>query len=262
MILAYAICNVSVAPVRKEPYHTSEQVNQVLFGERAEILEINDRDWAKIRTEWDGYEGWCKLNQFPEVSKKEYSKDCRFWAGSHSDKLLLDDSQMWLPLGAELRSIKGEKNNILREKVKFKGKKLETARLELTPENIIAAAMHYIHAPYQWGGRTLAGLDCSGLSQMAFKLCGKAIPRDASQQASEGETVDFLQHANCGDLAFFNNADGNINHVGILLDNHTIIHSTDTSGRVVIDKIDQGGIISKRLRKRTHSLRLVKRYID
>lgn len=90
-------------------------------------------------------------------------------------------------------------------------------------------------------------------------MCGMAIPRDASQQAKEGTGVDFLQHAQCGDLAFFDNSEGKIVHVGILLDNHTIIHATETSGRVVIDRIDQEGIISVKLKKRTHHLRFVKR---
>jgi cell wall-associated NlpC family hydrolase len=117
-----------------------------------------------------------------------------------------------------------------------------------------------MNAPYQWGGRSIAGVYCSGLTQMAFKLCNRKLPRDASQQALEGETVDFLQHGQCGDLAFFDNPDGKINHVGILLDNQSIIHATDAAGRVVIDKIDPGGIISTMFRKRTHNLRMVRRY--
>jgi len=73
--------------------------------------------------------------------------------------------------------------------------------------------------------------------------------------------VDFLQHSQCGDLAFFDNTEGKIVHVGILLDNQTIIHATDTSGKVVIDRIDPSGIISILLRKRTHNLRVVKRFL-
>ena len=96
---------------------------------------------------------------------------------------------------------------------------------------------------------------------MAYRLCNLRIPRDASQQANEGQLVDFLQNAQCGDLAFFDEKEGRINHVGILLDNQNIIHATETSGRVVIDRIDQGGIISIALKRRTHNLRLVKRMI-
>ena len=106
----------------------------------------------------------------------------------------------------------------------------------------------------------MAGIDCSGLTQMAFKMCGMSLRRDASQQAEEGEMVGFLQDATKGDLAFFDNADGKITHVGLLIDNTHIIHATDTSGRVVVDKIDSEGIVSVQLKRRTHKLRMIRRY--
>lgn len=258
MVLSYSYCNVSVLPVRKEPSHRAEQVTQLLFGERAEVLELHEETWAKIKVEWDGYEGWCRLSQLAIINKKEYSKDRKFLSGKHGDKLVFDDSELWLPLGSELVK---SKYLVLGQTGKFKGKKLEIGNLTLNCEDVKAAAMQYMNAPYQWGGRSIAGIDCSGLSQMVFKLCNRKLLRDASQQATEGETVDFLQHAQCGDLAFFDNTEGRINHVGILLDNQTIIHATDTAGRVVIDRIDQQGIISRSLRKRTHNLRVVKRYL-
>lgn len=260
MVLAYAFCNTSAAAIRREPSHKTEQVTELLFGEKAEVLEINQNDWAKIRVEWDGYEGWCKAGQLNLVSKKEYRKDLRFVAGGTGDKLIFENSDLWLPLGAELRGMKGGKITVCGKAGKFKGKKKATAKMELSSDNIKETAFQYLNAPYLWGGRSIAGIDCSGLTQMVYKLCGHTILRDASQQATEGETVDFLQHAKCGDLAFFDNAEGRITHVGILLDERTIIHATDTTGRVIIDKIDQGGIISIYLKKRTHNLRLVQRY--
>ena len=92
-------------------------------------------------------------------------------------------------------------------------------------------------------------------------MCNCALPRDASQQAEIGAPVDFLQNSQPGDLAFFDDKDGRIVHVGILIDHQSIIHATDSCGRVVVDKIDLGGIISLSLRKRTHNLRLVRRII-
>ncbi len=256
MILSYAFCNASMAPLRSEPSHKAEMVSQLLFGEKAEVLEINEKDWARIRCEWDGYTGWCKVGQLSFINKKEYRKEPRYIADKHNNKLVFEDDDQWIPMGADLFGIK----HLYKKDGKYKGKKLAVKDLELSPKHIIEAAMQYMNAPYLWGGRSVAGIDCSGLTQMAFKMCGKAILRDAAQQAEEGEQVDFLQHARKGDLAFFDNDEGKIVHVGILLDNTSILHATDTSGRVVIDKIDQGGIISIALKKRTHKLRVVKRY--
>ena len=260
MVLTYSYCNVSVMPVRKEPSHRAEQTTQLLFGEKAEVTEIDNKDWARIRGEWDGYEGWCKVSQLKLVNKKEYRKETKYIAATHTDKLIFEQNEMILPLGSELAGMKGGRIVPVNEAGKFKGKKFIFKNATISCETVKAAAMQYMNAPYQWGGRSLAGIDCSGLSQMTYKLCNTVLPRDASQQAQEGELLDFLQHAKCGDLAFFDNAEGKIVHVGILLDERTIIHATDTSGRVVCDRIDQGGIISISMKKRTHNLRMVRRF--
>jgi hypothetical protein len=258
--LAYAWCNVPVMPLRSEPSHKAEQISQLLFGEKADILEVN-KDWVHINNAWDGYEGWCKQSQLATITKKEHRKEVKYLAASHTDKLVMPAGAMWLPLGCELFGYKGGKIKPVNEIGKFKGKKLKIKDLSLSCENLKNAALQYLNAPYQWGGKCILGIDCSGLTQMAFRLCNHVIPRDASQQANEGQLVDFLQHAECGDLAFFDNKDGKIVHVGLLLDNQTIIHSTDTAGRVVVDRIDQAGIISTTLKMRTHNLRFVKRLI-
>ena len=258
--LAHAFCNVSVLPLKSEPDHRAEQVSQLLFGEGAEIIEVNSKDWAYINTKWDGYKGWCKFSQLSVVSRQEYGKTAKYFSTGQGAKIALKEREMWLPAGSELR-LKVARSLPEGEGAAFKGKKLMVSEAALNCENLKNAALDYLYSPYQWGGRSAAGIDCSGLTQMAFKLCNHSIPRDASQQANEGELVDFLQNAQCGDLAFFDNKEGKIVHVGILLDNQTIIHAGDSNGRVVVDKIDQGGIISVSLRKRTHNLRLVKRII-
>ncbi len=257
--LAYAFCNVPVMPLRSEPDHKAEQTSQLLFGEKAEIIDVNNKDWAHIHCAWDGYEGWCKYSQLADIPKKEFRKETKYLAGSHSDRLIMPAGEMWLPLGCDLTGLKGGKIKPTHEAGKYKGAKLRVKDATLSGDKLEKAALHYLHAPYQWGGRSIAGIDCSGLTQMAFKLCNHALPRDAAQQAQAGQLVDFLQHAECGDLAFFDNKEGKIVHVGIILNSQNIIHATDTSGRVVIDRIDQGGIVSVSLKKRTHSLRMVRR---
>jgi cell wall-associated NlpC family hydrolase len=102
------------------------------------------------------------------------------------------------------------------------------------------------------------GIDCSGFVQQVFRFFNKNLPRDAWQQAVKGEMVGFLAEVQCGDLAFFDNEEGSITHVGLLFDEKTIIHS---SGKVRIDPIDNMGIISRDTGERTHRLRIIKRYL-
>ena len=92
---------------------------------------------------------------------------------------------------------------------------------------------------------------------MTYKFLNKHLPRDAYQQAEEGEVVNFLQQAHCGDLAFFDNEEGRITHVGILLNQHEIIHS---SGKVRVDKIDNQGLLNLETKQQSHKLRIIKRY--
>jgi cell wall-associated NlpC family hydrolase len=110
-----------------------------------------------------------------------------------------------------------------------------------------------------WGGRTPLGIDCSGFTQVVFKICGIRIPRDSSEQVKLGTSVDFVNEAKPGDLAFFDNHEGSIVHTGIILDGGRIIHA---SGKVRIDFIDHAGINHMDTGKYTHQLRVVKNVID
>lgn len=234
----------------------------MLFGERAMVLEETRNGWARLKLAWDGYEGWCRFSQVTELPGKDYKKGAKYYSDGHNGRLLFeDDGEMVLPAGAELIGMKHKVVHAIQFSGLFKGKRNVFADCEPTEESLREQAMQYLHAPYQWGGRSILGIDCSGLTQMVYKNCNTVIPRDASQQAMQGHPVDFLETARCGDLAFFDNQEERIVHVGMLLDNKTIIHATEVAGKVVIDRIDQGGIISVSLRKRTHNLRFVKRMI-
>ena len=119
-------------------------------------------------------------------------------------------------------------------------------------------AKSFLNVPYLWGGRTHFGIDCSGFAQAVYRLQGITLKRDAYLQAEQGQTVDFLQEAKLGDLAFFDNEEGRITHVGMMLNNEQIIHA---SGKVKIYKIDMQGIYSAEQKKHTHKLRIVKRML-
>jgi cell wall-associated NlpC family hydrolase len=128
---------------------------------------------------------------------------------------------------------------------------------QFTGENIKEITLQYLDVPYLWGGKSKHGIDCSGFCQQVFKQFDIQLPRDAYQQAEFGEVVGFLQEAQCGDLAFFDNEEGRITHVGIMLNSLEIIHA---SGKVRIDKIDHQGIINSETGSRTHKLRIIKQY--
>src|ERR1700722_1887320 len=122
--LAYAFCNVPVMPLRSEASHKAEQISQLLFGEKAEIIEADKNEWAYIQVAWDGYKGWCKQSQLALIHKKEYIKKAKYIATGHTDKLIMPEGEMWLPIGSELTGLKGGKIKPVNEAGKFKGKKL------------------------------------------------------------------------------------------------------------------------------------------
>jgi hypothetical protein len=148
-----------------------------------------------------------------------------------------------IPLGKNKFTIYGEMNE-----AKFKGR-----------EKLVELARMYLNAPYLWGGRGPFGIDCSGFSQVVYAMCGVSLPRDAKDQAKEGVTLSFIEEALPGDLAFFDNEEGNIIHVGILLGDNYIIHA---SGKVRIDRIDHQGVYNLELRDYTHKLRIIKQLVN
>ncbi len=109
-----------------------------------------------------------------------------------------------------------------------------------------------------WGGKSPLGIDCSGFTQMVYKLNGIVLKRDASQQAKQGSTLSFLEESEPGDLAFFDDKEGAITHVGVLLQDHRIIHA---HGKVRIDAIDQTGIYNRELQYHSHKLRMIKKIV-
>jgi cell wall-associated NlpC family hydrolase len=140
-------------------------------------------------------------------------------------------------------------------KHKFEGHRTEG----LTDKsNLINTALTYVNSPYLWGGKTPFGIDCSGFTQMVYKINGYKILRDASQQATMGEALSFIEESEPGDLAFFDNNEGVITHVGIIMQDHYIIHA---HGKVRIDRIDHTGIFNTDLKQYTHKLRVIKKLI-
>lgn len=245
-----AICNVPVSPMRAAPSHRSEMVSQLLFGELVTILESNG-DFTLVQSVADKYEGWCQQSHVTYVTNVP-EQTMPIYAGDWINPVMVDDVFMWIPFGSRVDLLSLEPLN---SQFFFRGNQLKPGNPDITL--LRDHAMKFMHSTYLWGGRSVFGVDCSGLCQQVFKLCGIALPRDAWQQALEGAEVVSLGKARGGDLAFFDNPEGRITHVGILLNNQSILHS---SGNVRIDPIDSTGIIHEETLKRTHTLKTIRRY--
>lgn len=254
--MEYGICNLAVIPLRAEPSDKSEQVSQILFGEFFEILDWKDR-WVRVVTSNDNYEGWIGSLQFVMLGHIAYKTlrqnpaPITYRAVTQAWKKP-DNSVLYLPVGSSLVFLKGTTCHINNEKFEIIGEIGETETLDIT-------AKSFLNTAYLWGGRTHYGIDCSGFTQAVFKLQGIQLLRDAAMQAGQGETVNFISEAKLGDLAFFDNEEGRITHVGIMLNSGQIIHA---SGRVKIDSIDSQGIYSEDQKRYTHKLRIIKRLLN
>lgn len=252
----FGICNLAIIPLRIEPSDRSEIVSQVLFGEHFEILE-QLKQWSRIRMQYDDYEGWVDAKQYQLISESSYnqlSEDAIILNADLVDYITASNNLLIpIPLGASLSFL--NHNDINTSNFEFEGTKISGIKPK---EGLINTSFLYLNAPYLWGGKTPFGIDCSGFTQMIYKLNGYKILRDASQQATQGEPLSFIEESEPGDLAFFDNEEGNIIHVGIIMADNYIIHA---SGKVRIDRLDHLGIYNAETNKHTHKLRVIKKII-
>jgi gamma-D-glutamyl-L-lysine dipeptidyl-peptidase len=255
----YAVCAIPVLPIRLAPVHTAEMITQQLFGEVCMVLEKGSDNWIKIRCKYDEQEGWVLKSQLLEIGQDLYEETVNWFAGDWVNRIELNGEPMMVPFGAALPGYRSGKAVWGNAAIEYSGnlEYLPADEAADTRNHIKALAFMYWNSPYLWGGKTVFGTDCSGFTQQVFKLAGIVLPRNASEQALQGEDIGFLQEAACGDLAFFDNAAGNIIHVGILLNDREIIHA---AGKVRIDRIDNQGILNSETGERTHQLRILRRY--
>lgn len=249
--MEYGICNLSIVPLRSEPSDTSEMVSQVLYGEHFKVLEKRKK-WSYIRLSFDNYEGWIDNKQYHLLDVDSYTelenKEAKLSRDIVDFVTGADNNLITVCLGSTISATKLLNHH-------FDGK---LSYGKVSKPYLIETAIAYLNAPYLWGGRTPFGIDCSGFTQMVYKLCGYQLLRDASQQATQGEALSFIEESEPGDLAFFDNEEGHITHVGIIMQDNYIIHA---HGKVRIDRIDHSGIFNAEQRKHTHRLRVIKKII-
>lgn len=251
--MQFGISILSVIPIRELPSDTSEMTTQLIFGEHYKIVEQRKK-WSRIKIAHDKYTGWISNNQIHIIDQEEYDKLEKEVATLTTDILdiIEGESNQPIVIGSVLPTYKSDHALIKNKMYKFLGKKTQGFSEK---KHLVNNALIFLNAPYLWGGRTPFGIDCSGFTQIVYRLQGINIPRDAYQQAEVGNTLSFIEESEEGDLAFFDDPEGKITHVGIIMNNNNIIHA---SGKVRIDKLDQQGIFNIEKKIHTHKLRIIK----
>jgi gamma-D-glutamyl-L-lysine dipeptidyl-peptidase len=245
------ICILSTISLRNEPDSKSEIVSQLLFGETFSLIE-QTKNWTKIISTDDQYTGWISTKQLAILQTPFLRKEIA--TGYPFNTAISNQGNILIPAGGTIPNLK-EKTFTINETVYT----LKDKNATYSFENLAKLAEQYINVPYFWGGRNPFGIDCSGFTQSVYKQCGIQLNRDAYQQAEQGILVTFLDEIKCGDLAFFDNDEGTIVHVGLMLDKNKIIHA---SGKVRIDSLDNFGIMNLEENQYSHKLRIIKRIIS
>lgn len=222
------VVRAAIAPLHSEARVSSPQVSQQLAGHAVTVLESNG-DWLRVQSA-DGYEGWMHRGYIhppnaPSLTSDRLSLGCvvRTRVGTFALPL-----GAWIPRDASI--VSGESIDPASRTVQFPR---DARAIALT------AAASFIGTPYQWGGITPWGADCSGLVQTAFWLHGVQLPRDAWQQAEigvdAGSDVAAFQAA---DLLFFSDrADRRITHVGVSLGHSTMVHLALGRGGYAVENL-------------------------
>ena len=260
-ILDFGVCRLSIVSVRKDPQDVSEQVTQLLFGDHYEVVErTNDFKWLKIRIYFDQYIGWIDAKQHQPVTKEyfNYINTAEYKITTDlTSTLLFNKSQLTVLLGSIIPISTAELFK-MEEQFAFNG---ETKNLgqKREFEYVKTIAQKYLNAPYLWGGKSPFGIDCSGFTQVVYKIAGYHLLRDAWQQSTQGKPIGKISEAKPGDLAFFLNKDGKIIHTGIFLGGDKIIHA---SGKVRIDTLTYEGIVNVETKALTHNLSHFRRVLQ
>jgi gamma-D-glutamyl-L-lysine dipeptidyl-peptidase len=241
-----AICILSTIPMRAEPADRSEMVSQLLFGEQCYIHDQNDK-WYWISSAHDDYKGWIDKKQVVEM-------DTDLPLQLLPSPLLLTNE-----LGEHIRLSPGSWIPTWDHAFKI-GQHTFTPQTQPLPiSEQIQFGMQFLGTPYLWGGRSLYGIDCSGFTQLVARFNALALPRDANQQAEMGETIAFVAESQTGDYAFFDNSEGRIIHVGMVIRQDDTIQILHASGHVRMDELDHQGIYRRDKKNYSHALRIIKR---
>lgn len=262
--MEYSICYYTFIPLRAEPSERSEMVSQILFGEIVEILEERtDKGFCYVRNTFDDYTGWCNIKLLYSLNPEEYQEYISGRILITTDILSIikgsdKNRNLYLSAGSTL-SLSNHNSLRVFNKIYQIDDQLISERKDSQLSQIMDSALKFLNVPYLWGGRSSFGTDCSGFVQNIYKQAGISLPRDAREQFSIGNVIDYIEDALEGDLLFFENENKEIIHTGVYSGNNRIIHA---SGCVKQEKVDNTGIISELNGTYSHKLAGIKRVLQ
>jgi len=239
------ICLHSWAPIRKEPSSASEMVHSLLFGEIVWVRkEIND-SWLEVQTVSPEYVGFIPEDYLSELPKEQFSVKTIFEV-SYIQSLQNPQYKIRISPGSFLPDL----SSITIGGIEYSTQIMATQKIDE-----FTFLRQFLNTPYLWGGRSIWGIDCSGLSGVFARIQGAELPRDACDQCEFiQKEISWGQHRK-GDLAFFSNEKGKVTHVGVILEDNKIIHAHN---RVCEDELSVKGII-KPSNELSHKLSSIKR---
>jgi len=228
------------APLRAEPRPDALLSTEALRGERVTVYDTSAEGWAWGQLAADGYVGWLATSALappgPPPTHKVAALRTLVFPGP-SIKLPPLEA---LPFGAQL-NIAETKDQMAVTPERGYVPAVHLAPVGRHERDFIAVADRFVGAPYLWGGKTVFGVDCSGLLQVALTACGVVCPRDSDMQeeaVGAAITVDAeLSGLQRGDLIFWKD------HVAIIRDRASLIHANAFHMAVAIEPI--GGAVER-----------------
>lgn len=235
--MSLVVATAAVAPVLRDPDIRAEQVTQLLLGRTAEVREIAGA-WRRLDLSADGYAGWVHHGYLREITGDAAQRWMAAEGWSEGAVVLTGTGRVRVPLGARVLLHRGDVELPDGRRGRVVAGRIAPAAILADEARAMSVDLwmrrYFEGAPYLWGGLTPAGVDCSGLVQMAFAARGTLIPRDSTAQATAGKEVR-PPDARPGDLLFFAETPPRIGHVAVLAPGDLLVHSALGAGGFVVE---------------------------